>query len=147
MHNISIVPGLQINVFKYNLSIAVLPVKSRIRVVSKARDWDSPKINNLPPNILERVGADPPCLAKWYIAFVLNVSTSADRTPIFWDIEAPIKIGNLDATLPYVCETILFSVQNHRVFFLKYNLFSLFSILPIPLIFHYVLLWVYCYGS
>ena len=36
---------------------------------------------------------------------------------------------------------------NMFFFLLKYNFFSLFSILRIPLICHFILLWVYCYGS
>ena len=55
-----------------------------------------------------------------------------------WDIDSPLLKSE---TLRYICEHILFSVQNLH-FFLKYNFFSLFSILRIPLIFNFILLWV-----
>ena len=37
---------------------------------------------------------------------------SLDSTPFFWDIDFRLKIENLVTTLLYVCEHILFSVQD-----------------------------------
>ena len=42
---------------QYNLSIAILPVTSCIRVISKARDGEIPPKLKLSPKILEKVGA------------------------------------------------------------------------------------------
>ena len=47
-----------------------------------------------------------------HLAFVLSAPSSVDWISLFWDIDSRIKTGNLDTTLLYVCEYILFGVQN-----------------------------------
>ena len=100
---------------------------------------DSPRIKkNCPQTFGKSWGRIPqtPCLAKLYTAFSICIECplfSRQNPPFLW-YWFPLKIENLD-TICCMYVNIFCSVR-------KSNFFSLFSILRIPLMFHFILLWI-----
>ena len=107
--------------FQYNIFIWVLPIKSCIRVASNARDGGFPQNKNLPLNFSKEWGAEflnPLVWQKLYTAFSICIECPlfSRQNPHFLWYWFPLKIGNLDTNLLYVCEHIWFSVQNELLF-------------------------------
>ena len=102
------------------------------------------QIKNLTPKFWNGWRQIPPYLAKWYIAFVQNDTSSLIKTPPHTHTHTHFSeilmspLNRKPRYIPAVCMWIyfdmLFSVQSWRFF-------SLFSILWIPLLLRFILLW------
>ena len=68
------------------------------RVVSRARDGgDSPQINNLPPQILERMGADPPIFDKILYSICIECLLFSGQGPPFLRYWGDFPLNSLRA--------------------------------------------------
>ena len=86
-----------------------------------------PKLTTFPKKFGRSRGGPPspptltptshPVFGKMVYSICIECSSSVDKTLLCWDIDFPLKIGNLDTTLLYVCEQVFFSVKSWLFYF------------------------------